>query len=97
MTLGNLGVVVPKHHFLFAAPRFFCRESVDVERDHLIHRGAVSLPLIGEGISAVHDGRDFPCRARHFQNCGERSVAALPDRRMFEVSLTFRCVKAFPS
>ena len=30
---------------------------------HLLHRGAVPLPLIGEGLSAVETGRDFQCRA----------------------------------
>ena len=33
---------------------------------HLIHRGAVPLPLVGEGLRAVKVGRDCECRARHF-------------------------------
>ena len=40
---------------------------------------AVPLPLVGEGLIARKSGRDLQCRARHSHNCGERSVAALPD------------------
>ena len=33
---------------------------------HLIHRGAVPLPLIGEGLSAVEIGARLPIIGRHY-------------------------------
>ena len=42
---------------------------------HLIHRGAVPLPLIGATADAVESGLDFECRAHDFTlREGEREL-----------------------
>ena len=52
-------------------------KTVDVGRDHLIHRGAVPLPLEGKDNARSKLGRDCKCRARHFHLAASE---ALPDR-----------------
>ena len=56
---GNLGVDVPKHHFLFALLHFFCRKSVDVRRDHLIHRKRSPFPYEGKALTRLKVGMTF--------------------------------------
>ena len=53
-------------------------KTMDVGRDHLIHRKRSPFPYEGKDITRLKLRRDFPCRTRHFPHCGERSVAALP-------------------
>ena len=45
---------------------------------HLIHRGAVPLPLKGKDISALEWGRDFECRARLFKYRANNSSLLTP-------------------
>ena len=62
--------------------RFFSRSAKgSVSAVHLIHRGAVPLPLEGKDNAPPKIRLGFHSRARHFPHRGERSVAA-PARRL---------------
>ena len=64
----------------------------DVGRDHLIHRKRSPFPYEGKDLTPRKLRRDCNCRARHFLNRGERSVAAQSSARPCKSSPNFERV-----
>ena len=56
-------------------------KTVDVGRDHLIHRKRSPFPYEGKDLTRLKLRRDCECRARLFPTRGERSFAAQPAGR----------------
>ena len=54
-------------------------KTVDVGRDHLIHRKRSPFPYEGKALTPLGVGRDCECRARHLQDVASE---ALPRRRV---------------